>query len=117
MQLNLMPHSVTRLYYEAHITVDPQPTEEMYRNKNLADYEVFKTAAEMMGWKCSKFEHDDVDGIEGMWFMSNKWEKWENAAFMTQDAIETLEAAGWTVARAKIENALWDTKYGDTYKD
>lgn len=110
-----VPHQVTRLYFEAHITVDPKPTEEMYRNKNLRDYSVFVTAAGHLGWKCSKFEHDDVDQIAGMWFMSYKTWDFQEMREAVTTAVETLEAAGWTVARAKIENAVWDTKYGDTY--
>lgn len=117
MQLTGMPASVTRLYFEAHITVDPKPTTEMYRNKNLADYGVFCTAAEVLGWKCSKFDHDDVDGIAGMWFMSAKSERWDVIQVDVLNTVETLEAAGWTVTRAKIENAVWDTKYGDTYHE
>lgn len=114
-QLQLMPHSVTRLYFEAHITVDPSPTEAMYRNKTPVDYESFCFAAEALGWKCSKFDHDDVDGIAGMWFMSAKSGKWEVIQVDVLNTVATLEAAGYTVARAKIENAVWDTKYGDNY--
>lgn len=115
IDLKNVPQEGTRLYFEAHITVDPKPTEEMYRNKNLADYGIFCNAAEILGWKCSKFDHDDVDNIVGMWFMSAKADTWDEIKELTQYAVESLEAAGWTVARAKIENAVWDTKYGDTY--
>lgn len=114
MELRNMPASVARLYFEAHITVDPKPTETMYRNKTPNDYESFCLSAEALGWKCSKFEHDDVDQIAGMWFLSAKAEKWEVIQQDVLATVETLQDVGYTVVRAKIENAVWDTKYKDT---
>lgn len=111
-----MSADTTRLYFEAHITVDPGATFKATQDKAFADYGTFCLAAEMLGWKCSKFDHDDVDNIEGMWFMSAKSEKWGVIQQDVLNAISIFEATGYVIVRAKIENAVWDTKYGDTYQ-
>lgn len=117
VNLDTMPTSVTRLYFEAHITVDSAGSDkiELYTNKQAGDYETFCKGMENIGWKCSKFDHDDVDGIAGMWFCSNKAEQFETIREAVLDAVNLLTSVGYKVLRAKIENAVWDTKYGDTY--
>ena len=110
-------------YYETHLTFDPKNAE--------VPYEDFARVAKEMGWKASKFEHDDVDGIEGMWFMSNRCDDPEkisvpDALGGTQITNLKDEILGWIhgcsangleCIRWKVERTVADSKLGHTLED
>ena len=93
-----------RLYYEAHITVEA--------HTDPAEFETFKRA---LGpdFKVSRFDEDEVDGYDGKWFASARDEYLEVIEELVAEGIIRLRAAGFVVLRAKIEDTLLDTKYGD----
>lgn len=91
--------------YEAHITVEPATGE------GDVSFERFAEVVQQGGqWRASKFEHDDVDGMAGKWFMSYASDDRNNIFQVTQDTVAGLKDAGATVLRWKIEETLFDTK-------
>lgn len=96
----------TRLYYEAHITVSPS-----------ADFDAFCNWTEERDLKASKFDVDMVDDHHGAWFLSARG---ENKAFLLGSligAVNELKRIGYDVLRWKIEDTVWDSKYGDTFEE
>lgn len=90
--------------YEAHITCEPH---------SEYSFQEFVEAAKVWGWKASKFEHDDVDGIAGKWFLSHASDNRDAIMSEIQGMVHSLESADQTVLRAKLEETLFDTKDGD----
>lgn len=108
VQATVLPDEIAR-YFEAHITFQPDIS-EMYREK--ASYELFAETMSELGWRASKFEHDDVDGIAGKWFVSFRSEHYSVIENEVRGMINGLSANG-TVERYKIEETLLDSKCGD----
>lgn len=99
----------TRLYYEAHITVQPG-----------TDFETFIKWAEERDWKASKFDVDMVDDATDMWFLSARSESKAFILGSTIGAVQALNAGSivpYPILRWKIEETVWDSKYGDTFED
>lgn len=93
--------------YEAHITVEPGcDTVEL-------TYEEFVARSAESMWKASKFEHDDVDGIAGKWFLSASADNRDVIVMGVAGMVHGLECSGFTVLRWKIEETLYDSKAGD----
>lgn len=92
--------------YEAHITVEPMVAESF-------SYEDFAAYVAEAGWRASKFEHDDVDGIAGKWFLSCAYDERDVICRRTTHSVEHLTKRGFTVLRWKIEETLFDSKHGD----
>ena len=98
---------VERLYCEIHLTVEPMVAESF-------SYEDFAEAASEDGhWKASKFEHDDVDNIEGKWFLTARADTQAEAMALLLAKVEELREHEFVVLRAKIEDTVFDTKHGD----
>jgi len=93
-----------RLYYEAHITVEPKPNET---------FEEFSAAFSSRFWRGSTFAEDEVDRIKGKWFLSGKDQDLAIIRGHTRVAVGILARDGYTVLRYKIEDAILDSKYGD----
>lgn len=102
-----MSKGKARLYYETHITVEPMQAESF-------SYEDFAARMAALGWRASKFEHDDVDQIAGKWFLSNKDQRKKTIKKEVPKMLKFLREKGFTVERWKIEKAVLDSKYGDT---
>ncbi len=104
-QNGLINPSKSRLYFEAHITIEAEP--------DIEEFEEFK---ESVGpdWKVSRFDEDEVDGYDGKWFASSKHESNEVISHMLESALFRLQKDEFIVIRAKIENTQFDTKYGDS---
>lgn len=97
--------------YEMHITVTPLSAEEQRSRK--FNYETFVEASKKLGWKASMFDHDDVDGIAGKWFITSHASHYGRATSKLASMARELETGGLTVERAKIEHIVFDTKRGD----
>lgn len=93
----------SRLYYEAHLTVEPGP----------GSFDAFRDTFQSHSWRVSSFAEDDVDQIVGKWFITSRAESQRQMVEMVRDMRADLEAAGHTVLRSKIEDTLLDTKHGD----
>lgn len=89
--------------YEAHITVEPH---------DEFGYDTFARLSDV-GWRASKFEHDDVDGIAGKWFLSHASDNRDAIMTEVQGMAHGLACSGFTVLRTKLEETLFDTKDGD----
>lgn len=98
--------------YEMHLTLEPMDSADMYREK-LSWEEFVKRSAEL-GWKASKFEHDDVDGIAGKWFLTSHADTEAGALSEIRGMAHGLSSSDFTVLRAKVEHVIFDTKAGDT---
>lgn len=92
-----------RLYYEAHITVEPGP----------GSFDEFRDTFQSDSWRVSSFAEDEVDQIVGKWFITSRADSQRQMVEMVRDMRSDLQAAGLTVLRSKIEDALLDTKHGD----
>lgn len=92
--------------YELHLTVTPN-----------GELEKFTNIAHGMGWKTSSFDHDEVDGIAGKWFLTAHCTTRALARQVLLNAVSRITFAGFTVERSKIEHIVFDTKRGDTLEE
>ena len=95
----------SRLYHEAHITVEPATDRT---------FDQFRMAWTDDQWRVSAFSEDDVDDIQGKWFITSRHESYAALADMVRAQVEALEGGGLTVQRYKIEDTLLDSKHGDS---
>jgi hypothetical protein len=96
--------------YEAHITVEPYTGPGMTWGR-FVDY-LFPHR-----WRAGMFEHDDVDGIAGKWFMSMASDDRQTITTETRNMVRFLEADHFKVLRWKVEETLFDSKHGDQLED
>lgn len=96
--------------YEAHITVEPS---DKYVHGISMDYAEFVERNAELGWKASKFEHDDVDEIAGKWFLSYGHDDFRTIVNELKGMVHGLSCSGFNVLRAKLEETVFDTKHGD----
>lgn len=94
---------VERLYCEMHITVEPA----------VMSTQEFRELVAGDDWLFSAFSEDDVDGIQGKWFLTSRAPTQAQAMTMLVDKVTELRDLGLTVSRAKIEDTVFDTKHGD----
>jgi hypothetical protein len=92
-----------KYYFEAHITVDAKEPEQWEEFTNIQPY----------SFKHSKFDVDEVDSYHGKWFMSARNEYLDELKLDMSLAMIKLKNAGYNVIRWKIEDTLFDSKYGD----
>lgn len=95
----------SRLYYEAHITIEPAEGQE---------FQDFAQVAQMGGWKASRFGEDEVDHYEGHFFVSRRGKHLEIMKRAVATTVSYFEMASYKVIRWKIEDTLLDSKHGDT---
>ncbi len=100
----------SRHYHEAHITIEPVPD----TGPGHAEFDIFRDAFADDTWRVSTFAEDDVDHIEGKWFITCRHESLLEITEMVSAMTNRLLDAGLTVLRAKIEDTIIDTKHGDT---
>lgn len=102
-----IPNDLTRLYFEAHLTVEATALSFDYFRKRFSDDE----------WSVSQFSDDDVDGIAGKWFITAKSASRANIISMVKDKYSELSDRGYVVLRWKIEETVFDSKHGDKLSD
>lgn len=93
----------SRLYYEAHITVDAG-----------TDFQEFLDLCERNSWRGSRFDQDEVDDYHGKWFASWRHEEYGVIAASLLNLLAIMQVNGLKVLRYKIEDTLLDSKHGDT---
>lgn len=93
-----------RLYYEAHITVQP------FKG---ADWPSFSLTASTSDFWASRFDVDEVDHYDGAWFLSARDSDFDSMKKRIKDMLCYLEQSSHTVMRWKIEDTLLDSKHGD----
>lgn len=94
---------VERLYCEMHITIEPA----------VMSTGEFRELVVDDNWLFSAFSEDDVDGIQGKWFLTSRAPTQAEAMTLILDKVTELRDLGLTVSRAKIEDTVFDTKHGD----
>lgn len=92
--------------HEMHITVEP--------DTSIVTYNEFVERSKELDWKASMFDHDDVDGIQGKWFLTNHAASYDAALNELKGMVHGLSCSGFEVTRAKVEHIVFDTKRGDT---
>lgn len=107
-QSGLISPLKSRLYFEAHITIEAEDDHQ--------DFLDFKTAVGE-DWKVSRFDEDEVDGYNGKWFASARHDSFREISNMIRTALDRLYEDEFIVIRAKVENTLRDTKYGDVMSE
>lgn len=94
-----------RLYYEAHITIDPAAADELENG-------LVGKALREAGWRVSTFLMRG-EGPRANAFISCRDESLTRIKERTAVATEYLDARGFPVLRWKIEDTLLDSKHGD----
>jgi len=95
----------SRLYYEAHITIEPQVGETFA--------ERLQECAESKGWRMSAFLMLQAHLDPPKAFVSYRSEQLRDICEAVADMARTLERCGFTVLRWKIEDTLFDSNRGD----
>lgn len=99
---------MSRLYHEIHITVAAKAPET---------WDGFAQHSRDHFWRASKFDVDDVDAMDGQWFMSAREKSLEVAKDRTRQMLTVLRLANYDILRWKIEDTILDSKHGDTEND
>jgi hypothetical protein len=100
---------IARLYYEAHITVEP------YMEGSKLDNSM-KRACEKFHMRVSKFLMFHEGGEQPKAFTSMRDEKFQDIYDRLFLAVNYLEQYGHKVLRYKIEDTLFDSKHGDKFE-
>lgn len=104
-----MSGETSRLYYEAHVTIDPVFGVTRYQVECLARVHGFKLAKLVMMKDGSEHTEDA--------FMTARSKQLDTIKFVTAGVIDDLKHAGFTVRRWKIEDTLYDSRSGDAIED
>lgn len=97
-----------KLYYEAHITIEPIYGDDLLLAARLAENNRFKIADLLM-----KKERDATElRSDKDTFLSAKDEDVDVLISMTRKMLRDLWDAGFKVWRYKIEKAIIDSQYG-----
>jgi hypothetical protein len=99
---------LARLYYEAHITVEP------YELGGDLD-KTMQVACDMWDMRVSTFLMVDPTGERPRAFTSLRGRAYNDVYERMRLAVSFLKANGHTVLRYKIEDTLFDSKRGDTF--
>lgn len=102
---------VTRLYFEAHITVEPLFGAALLRFKQLAEARGFSVADLLMQKRASDTPQRSAKDS----FCTGRSQSATALADRAIALVKDLEAAGITVWRYKIEDTLLDSKVEDVF--
>lgn len=102
--------SPTRLYYEAHITIEPVFDERLVRAQEIAKFHKFRVADLLM----KKREQDTEERSAKDTFMTGHSQYYPHLLSSARACVEDLKSAGFRVWRVKIEDTLLDTRSGDS---
>lgn len=91
-----------KMYYECHVTC-----------KESENFDHFRELLNGSGWKASRFSEDDVDNMSGKWFATMRTIQMLDAIQSLKDVTQHLAGCDYVVLRAKIEDTLFDTDFGD----
>lgn len=98
-------------YVELHVTVLAGDDFEKFRGV-IAEFCKYKEY-NPIEWKVSRFSDDDVDGMEGNWFCSARIQHYAAAIPAMRELRDELLRNGYLALRAKAEDTIFDTQYGD----
>jgi hypothetical protein len=98
------PHGPTRLYYEAHITIDPVDDVDRAQANDIGTSYGFRLAKLLM----DKGVPSQLDT-----FLTGRGKEYEDILARTRMVVDSLKRSGFVVRRAKIEDTLLDTNHGD----
>lgn len=101
----------TKLYYEAHITIEPVFEEHLEFLKNLSKSYKFRVAELLM----KKRLEDTGERSKYDTFMTGHGTDYEDICRRTQSVIVYLKASGFKVWRYKIEDTLLDSRTEDVF--
>lgn len=102
--------TLSKLYYEAHVTIEPVFDRAREQAHLLAREHGFKLAHLLM----QKREHDAPERSKHDTFMTAHGQVLEELTERTQSLIMSLKAAGYKVWRYKIEDTVLDSRAHDT---
>lgn len=95
--------------YECHITIDPVFEQKLLDAKALAESNGFKVATLIM----RKSDGTEVISQDDT-FMTGHGKDLYDLKFRMKLLAGALTSMGYGVRRCKIEDIIFDTKYGDT---
>jgi len=102
----------SRLYFESHVTIEPVFDERLQRAAEIARDHRFRIADLLM----QKRKEDTPERSKHDTFMTGRDKSLDVLDTHMRELVAHLEAEGFQVWRAKIEDTLFDTKYGDVLK-
>ena len=98
----------TKLYFEVHVTLDPQFDDKLSQLKALAIMFRFRVADLVMKRSVGSEAPNQEDS-----FCTYRGNDWDETVRQTTAFIAILQDADFVVRRYKIENTLIDSKMGD----
>ena len=93
--------------YEAHITVEAR--DDLWGN--------FQEMGRLNDFKTSRFDIDEVDNMDGKWFMTAGQENLDDLKLAVKAMLMGLSFMNYNIVRFKIEETLLDSKDGATADD
>lgn len=103
------PTERARLYFECHVTIEPVFDERLQAAETLARAYGFRLANLLM----QKRKEDTPERSKHDTFMTGRDKVYGDLYRRMSGLCRALRAQGFILHRAKIEDTLFDTKYGD----
>lgn len=102
---------MTSLYYECHVTIEPVFEERLEELRKIAQCSYFHVAELLM----QKREEDTPERSKYDTFCTGRSKSYYDMVDRMRVVVFALQDAGFKVWRYKIEDAVLDSRYGDTY--
>lgn len=100
---------ISKLYYEAHITIEPVFDEDLARAKPFAELYGFRVAELLM----KKREEGTETRSKYDTFMTGHGKEYYDIQNRTACLVKVLQDAGFKVWRYKIEDTILDSRSND----
>ncbi len=106
-----MQDTISKLYYEAHVTIEPVFGERLEEAKKLGAFYGFKVGDLLM----RKREEDTEERSKNDTFMTGHGTSLTNVTFRVRRLVQMLQMNGFKVWRYKIEDTVMDSRTEDVF--
>ena len=109
---NALDGSTAKLYFEAHVTIEPIFERHLDLAKTIAEKHKFKVADLLM----KKRENDTLERSSYDTFMTGHGKDLHDVRIRMTNMIQELKLSGFKVWRAKVEDTIMDTRKCDEWE-
>ena len=112
MEDELRKAKTSKLYYEAHITIEPVFDDRLTLLKNIAEAYSYRVADLLM----QKRVADTAQRSKFDTFMTTRDKDWDVIVTNTKNLVLELQERGYKVWRYKIEDTIVDSQLNDEFE-
>lgn len=105
-------HHISKLYYEAHVTIEPVFDERLEQLRNIASGHGFRVADLLMKKRLEDTEERSAKDT----FMTGHSVDLNDIRKRLTELIQVAKLEGYKIWRYKIEDTIVDSRFNDDYK-